>query len=207
MSCAKRARWTRNGLTLGLSLLLLGTAIAAGTDDTPTATVRRLLEALHGYRTAGPGPSTADQQHNTQVLRVARESLGIRTLAMRTLGTHWNALSERQRNEFVDLLNALLERKAYPKSATFFGDLRVDYLGETVSGERSTVRTRVVHPKEGEIGIDYVLERTAGRWLIVDVLLDDVSLATDIRTQVQRIISDQSYAELIRRMREKLSES
>jgi phospholipid transport system substrate-binding protein len=187
--------------------LLGGLTGGARAEESPGATVRRLLEALNGYRGETMAPlSAADREHNSRVIRVARESLGLQILATRALGAHWSALTEAQRGEFINLLNSLLERKAYPKSATFFGDLRVDYLGEVTGGNRATVHTRVVHPKEGEISIDYTLERSGGRWLIVDVSLDDVSLATDIRTQVHKILTEQSYTELIRRMKEKLAE-
>jgi ABC-type transporter MlaC component len=42
--------------------------------------------------------------------------------------------------------------------------------------------------------------------VIEDVLLDGVSMATNVRTQVQQVIAKESYQGLVKRMREKLAE-
>jgi ABC-type transporter MlaC component len=173
----------------------------------PTATVQILLGALESYKTRDGVPlSAADRQHNAEILRIAGESLGTRRVAEQALGSRWATLAEVQRREFLDVFSALLEQKAYPKSAAFFADLKVEYLGETIKGDRGVVETAVVHPEEGEISIDYRLERTSNGWAIVDVLLDGASLTADMRTQVQKVLADDSFAGLIRRMKKRLTE-
>ena len=66
--------------------------------------------------------------------------------------------------------------------------------------------TLVVHPEEGEVEVAYCLELQEGRWLIEDILLDGVSLRLDLRSQAQKILREESYEELKRRLREKLDE-
>jgi ABC-type transporter MlaC component len=66
----------------------------------------------------------------------------------------------------------------------------------------STIR----HPKEGLISIDYQLVRHDSNWRVQDILLDDVSLALNLQSQFNKVIVENSYTELLRRMREKLTE-
>jgi phospholipid transport system substrate-binding protein len=68
------------------------------------------------------------------------------------------------------------------------------------------VKTTVKHPKEGLVSVDYRLSQDGGVWRVQDILLDDVSLAANLQSQFNKIITENSYAELLRRMREKLNE-
>jgi phospholipid transport system substrate-binding protein len=71
---------------------------------------------------------------------------------------------------------------------------------------RAEVATLVVHPEEGEVEVGYCLVLQDGRWLIEDILLDGVSLRLDLRSQAQKILREESYEELKRRLREKLDD-
>ena len=54
--------------------------------------------------------------------------------------------------------------------------------------------------------VGYCLELLDGTWLIEDILLDGVSLRLDLRSQTQKILREESYEELKRRLRKKLNE-
>jgi phospholipid transport system substrate-binding protein len=74
-------------------------------------------------------------------------------------------------------------------------------------GDEAVVETTVSHPKEGQVTIEYKLHKTGDHWTVADVLLDGVSLVTNVRTQMQQVIAKESYQGLLKRMREKLTES
>lgn len=192
---------------VGTWLLTGVTPLRAVEEGSPTAAVRGLLDALEGYQDAdGEALTVAQREQNARAIAIARERLSVRLVAQRAFGERWQTLTVAQRNEFMDLFSTLLEEKAYPKSSSFFADLTIEFLGETVQGNGATVETEVVHPKEGEIAIDYRLERSEGRWVIVDVILDGASLAFDIRSQVTQVLVDDSFAALIQRMKDRLTE-
>ena len=77
---------------------------------------------------------------------------------------------------------------------------------ENIAGQRATVKTTVRHPKEGLVSVDYRLVQEGGVWRVQDILLDDVSLAGNLQSQFNKIITENSYADLLRRMRDKLNE-
>jgi phospholipid transport system substrate-binding protein len=123
------------------------------------------------------------------------------------LGPEWEKLSAGEKKNFTQLLLSLFQKIAYPKSAEFFGDLQIDFREEKVTGDEAVVETMVSHPKEGQVDIQYQLHQANGKWMIEDVLLDGVSLVTNVRSQMQQVIAKESYQGLVKRMREKLAES
>jgi phospholipid transport system substrate-binding protein len=166
----------------------------------PTDTVKQLLEAMRAYKTANGGTNSSARQ-------VVEGMLPIQDLSKQVLGAHWAKLNAAEQKSFVQLLHDLLQKVAYPKSADFFGDLQIAVVNERVNGSEAVVETTVSHPKEGQVAIEYQLHQARERWTVHDVLLDGVSLVTNVRTQMQQVISKESYQGLLKRMREKLTES
>jgi len=185
---------------------LVGIVFVCGTlesawAETPMNTVKNLLGAVRAYNKDSGGVTKTDAQ------KVVEETLPIQDLSKEVLGPHWGKLDSSEQKSFVQLLKDLLQKVAYPKSAEFFGDLQIDFVGERVMGTDAVVETTVSHPREGQVTIEYKLHQSKSQWTLTDVLLDSVSLVTNVRTQMQQVISKESYQGLLKRMREKLTES
>jgi phospholipid transport system substrate-binding protein len=184
----------------------LGNDVAAA-PESPQQLVQRLIQAISSMKQTANGQMTeADRAHNVAAAQAANAILDVSEVSKWTLGKHWEKLSPAEQQEFVVLLEQLFAKVAYPKSAEFFGELNIAIAGERITGQGAVVRTTVRHPKEGLVAIDYRLIQSNGSWRVRDIILDDVSLATNLRTQFNKIITENSYAELLRRMREKLTE-
>jgi phospholipid transport system substrate-binding protein len=185
---------------------LLGSGMAADTES-PQQLVQRLIQAISSMKPPQNGQvMEADRAKNAAAAQAANTILDVSEVSKWTLGKHWEKLSPAEQQEFVALLEQLFAKVAYPKSAEFFGELNITMAGERITGQGAVVRTTVRHPKEGLVAIDYRLIQSNGGWRVRDIILDDVSLATNLRTQFNKIITEHSYAELLRRMREKLTE-
>jgi phospholipid transport system substrate-binding protein len=124
-------------------------------------------------------------------------------MSRQTLGRHWEARSEAERAEFSGLYRDLIERVFMAKIEKYAGE-KIVYAGESVDGEQATVRTRL-QTRAGDVLIDYRLVAQGDRWLIYDVLIDGVSITANYRAQFASFLSRSSYADLIRRMRERVS--
>lgn len=120
-------------------------------------------------------------------------------MAQRSLGYHRATPSARERAEFVALFRELLERSYMTTIENYAGETIV-YLGETIEGDHATVRSKIV-TRRAEISVDYRLYRSTGRWVAVDVALENVSLVANYRQQFDRIIRTTSFATLLDRMR------
>jgi len=169
--------------------------------------VQRLVPAIIRIKpTNNSTLSAADQAANAAAAKEANAILDIPAVAQRTLGKHWQARTPAEQQEFITLLEQLLTKVAYPKSAEFFHSLEVNFAKENIAGQRATVKTTVRHPKEGVVSVDYRLVQEGDVWRVQDILLDDVSLAANLQSQFNKIITENTYAELLRRMRDKLNE-
>jgi phospholipid transport system substrate-binding protein len=179
----------------------------AAQSESPTQLVQHLIKTISSIKEANNGNlSTAERTNNEAAAKAANAILDVPGVSQWALGKHWEARSPAEQQEFITLLEQLFAKIAFAKSATFFGDLNIAVTGEKISGQRAVVKTTVRHPKEGLISIDYQLVQNNETWRVRDILLDDVSLATNLRSQFNKIITEHSYAELLRRMREKLVE-
>jgi phospholipid transport system substrate-binding protein len=175
--------------------------------ESPTQLVRTLIQTVSSFKPSTNGTlSEADRAHNMAVAERANAMLDIPGVSKRVLGRYWQERSPEEQKAFIDLLKELFLRVAYPKTATFFGDFEMTFKNEEVNGKRAVVNTTVSDPKEGLISVDYELQKQNDTWQIRDIVLDDVSLSRNLRSQCQKIITDHSYDELLRRMREKLED-
>jgi phospholipid transport system substrate-binding protein len=75
--------------------------------------------------------------------------------------------------------------------------------GEKQDGEFAEVDTRVITKKGEEIVINYKLRQTGGNWKVYDVVIENISLVSNYRSQFNRVIAQSSFDELMRRMRNK----
>jgi len=180
---------------------------SVGKAGAPTETVKRLVESVRSYKKETPTLSAQERTANAQAQKVAEDTLAIQDLAKNVLGAQWEKIGANEQKNFTQLLVSLFQKIAYPKSAEFFGDLHIDYTNEQVNGNEAVVETTVSHPKEGQVAIEYKLRQVQGKWMIYDVLLDGVSMVTNVRTQMQQVIAKESYQGLVKRMRDKLAES
>lgn len=171
--------------------------------DAPKAAVEQLLKAitqLHHKK-----PLTLEQkQANDKISRQAVALMDIRQVSQKTLGKYWKERSKKDQDEFVQLLGDLFRYVAFPNSSKFFGDMNLHYAATELAGKKATVPLTVQHPEEGEVGIDFVLEKNSTRWRVVDVILDGVSMRTNLRTQFYKVIKKNDYSGLFRRMQKKL---
>ncbi|MFQ5897477.1 MAG: phospholipid-binding protein MlaC [Candidatus Methylomirabilia bacterium] len=142
------------------------------------------------------------KERRAAIRKVANETFDFTETARRSLARHWRERSTREREEFVRLFGDLLER-AYFSRIDQYGGERVIYLGESLDGDRTTVRTKVITKQGTEVPVDYRMHRRGGRWLVYDVVVEGVSLIRNYRSQLSKIIRKSSYEDLVKRLKAK----
>jgi len=144
-------------------------------------------------------------ERRAAVRKVANDIFDFAETARRSLARHWQARTNREREEFIQLFGDLLER-AYISKIDVYGGERIAYVAELVDGDVATVRTKIVTKHGAEIPVDYRLLRRGERWLVYDVSIEGVSLISNYRTQFNKIIQTSSYQELVKRLKIKQEE-
>jgi len=122
--------------------------------------------------------------------------------ARRALGPHWPKRSPAEREEFTGLFQGLLER-GYLSRIGEYGGERVQYVSERIEGEFATVRAQIVTAKGTQVPIEARVVRKGERWLMYDVLIENVSLVASYRSQFDRVIRTSSYEELVKRLKDR----
>src|SRR5213078_1460013 len=102
---------------------------------------------------------------------------------------------------FADLLES-----TYIARIEQYGGERIKYTHETVDGDNAIVRAKVVTKKGTEVPVESRLLHRGDRWLIYDVLIENVSLIANYRAQFDKIVRTTSYGELMRRLKNKRDE-
>jgi ABC-type transporter MlaC component len=172
---------------------------AATINGSATATINQLLATIGKLRT------TTDPGERDKLVSSIDASLATQKLSQRALGAQWSKLDSHERTHFVALVTQLLEKIAYPNAARFFSSFQVKVLGEDAEAGRHIVRTLVTRPDGGAVSIDYILEPTDDRWLIVDVILDRQSLVASMTSQIQATLKASSYRGLVDQMKARLA--
>lgn len=120
-------------------------------------------------------------------------------MSKRMLASHWRRLTDPERTEFVESFKVFLSDRYAGKIGDYAGE-KVEYLGERLEGDYAEIRTKLVSSKTN-YPLDYRLINKEGRWYAYDLVVDGVSLVKNYRSQFDRIIQENSYGELARRMK------
>jgi phospholipid transport system substrate-binding protein len=136
------------------------------------------------------------------VRKVAIQVFDVEETARRALGRHWQARTPEERREFVDLFAELLER-TYISKIDFYGGERLHYTSEAIDGDKAIVRAKVVTKQGTEVPVEARMQQHGDRWLMYDLLLENVSLVSNYRAQFDQIIRTSSYQDLVRRLKDK----
>ena len=125
-------------------------------------------------------------------------------MAKRSLGSHWRQLDAQQQNKFVSVFTELLETNYADKIDLYEGQ-KVAYTGEAVDKDYVTVNTKVIGNKGDTFSANYKLHRVDGKWKIYDVVVENISVVNNYRSQFNRVIVNSSFEELVKRIQEKAS--
>jgi phospholipid transport system substrate-binding protein len=184
-----------------LALVLIPLFWAAGAQASPAgeqfkADLNRVLKVLD--ETEGQPVEV----RRAAVRTVAEPVFDWREMASRALAIHWQARTEVERAEFTRLFSDLIERAYVTKVERYTGEA-VKFVGDRAEGSLAVVQTRLVPTKGPEVPIDYRLIEKDGRWRVYDVVIEGVSMVANYRTQFDRVIRSSSYAELVKRLKDK----
>ena len=188
------------GLVTLLAVLALGAAPAAA--GPPTDQLREYSDQVIKVL---DDPALRSQDRRVAVRKIANEIFDVAETARRALARHWQGRTPAEQEEFIQLFADLLER-TYIARIDRYGGERIRYVGETLDGEAATVRAKVLTKRGTEVTIESRMLRRGDRWLIYDVLIENVSLIASYRAQFDKIVRTSSFEELVRRLKTRRDE-
>lgn len=166
------------------------------------STVDRVVEILKDAR---PQRDTRGGGRRDRLREVIAPRFDFEEMAKRSLGEYWQRYASRK-TEFVAAFTNFIE-DSYLSKIEAYKNEKILYNRERVDEGFAEVETKVVTGKGDEIPINYRLHSVGGKWKVYDVLIENVSLVNNYRSQFKRILYHASFDELLKRLQEKRSES
>jgi len=180
-------------------LLAAGTAAAAS----PTETVQSAAQEVFSSQSGSAVKTMSTAARRADVRKIIEALFDFKEMSERSLGSAWTQASPAQQQEFVRLFSTLIAN-AYLSRMEQYNNEPIEYVSEKVEGDEASVQSRVLTPKGSDIGLDYKLYRTDGRWHVYDIFVDGISLVGSYKAQFHRIIQRGSFADLLKTLREKV---
>jgi phospholipid transport system substrate-binding protein len=190
--------------SIGLLLIHLDTLGAESPSAMIQATIQRALSVLQNPSYQGNG---LQKQRLAKLATAILLHFDTNEFARRSLGPYWRHLSLTEQQEFVRLFSSLVIRTYAETIDRHAKDVKVVYDKERIDGSYAEVNTRILNAsQEQPVEVNYFLRQASGQWLIYDVQIEHISIALNYRSQFTRVIHHTSYAELVRKLKEKLVE-
>lgn len=191
-----------------LTALLLGAsfAVAAGLGPRQTleTAITRVLDNIRNPDWVNPatrGPLR--RQIEDEVYHV----FDFAEFSSRTVGPRWRSFSPEQKKRFSDAFAELL-LNTYLNKVTGYNGEQVAYVGEVAApdGKRVEVQT-VITMKDGKkTPVNYRMLPKDGSWRVYDVIIENISLVKNYRTQFQGILNTATPDQLTAKVLEKANE-
>lgn len=183
-----------------LAVLLLSAAAHAGlaTDQIKT-TVDKALVVLRDPKLK---PAAKTKERREQLKQILFARFDFTEMAKRSLGANWRRRTPQEQEEFVRLFTDVLER-AYADIIESYSDEKIIYINERIDAEFADVNSKILTDKGQEYTINYKAHLVGNEWKVYDVVAENVSLVNNYRSQFTRVISKDSYEELVRRLKDK----
>ena len=184
-----------------LIFFVLSIPVYAGVPMTTVeATVNRVLEVLRDSKLKSPA---AKEKKKEKLRIIYKDMFDEIEFSKRTLTRNWNKFSPAERVEFVNLFEQVLE-KSYIDKILDYSNEKVDFYKESMlSDNQAEIQTKIVTASK-EIPIYYRMILKDGKWKVYDVVVENVSLVQNYRTQFNDILGKNTPEQLLEILRKKV---
>ena len=173
----------------------------SGPQQQLEVSINCLLDVLRDETLKGEEKQNLRRERIAEVVFL---QFNMRRMAKLALGRDWKGLSEAESSRFTGLFRDLL-KKSYVATIDGYADEKISYRKEIIKGSKAEVKTMVISRTRGEIPLNYKLQVEEGKWLIYDVIIENVSLVRNYRSQFGPIMKKKGFVGLIAQMEKKVA--
>jgi phospholipid transport system substrate-binding protein len=172
-----------------------------GQAGMPVEHVRKMLQEVMTIQT---DPQLRGQafrgKRKVAIQNVIAKNFYFDEMVKQVLNPYWEKLDEAKREEFKGLFKDLFQDSYTKLVLDFLAREKILYTQEDIRGGQALVKTTIFRINE-EIPVDYFLTPVEQRWLVHDVKIDGVSIVQNYQKSFARVIKQESYEGLLRKMR------
>jgi phospholipid transport system substrate-binding protein len=188
-------------LSILMFFLITSAAYAGAPMDAVKLNADKVLDVLRDPKLKAP---SAKEMKKDKLRAIYTTMFDEVELSRRSMGMNWNKLNAAQRQEFVKLFEQVLE-KAYADRILAYTNEKIEFTKEaTIGTNLAEVRTKVVTSSK-EIPITYRVISKDSAWKVYDVVIENVSLVQNYRTQFNDILAKNTPEQLLEILRKKVN--
>ena len=175
--------------------------------DSPTVEIKSTVDQVIQILT---NPQLQGEGRKQECRKRLRETIFVRfdfqEMAQRSLGAHWHRRTPEEQTEFIRVFSDLLEQ-TYVDRIESYNNEKFIYMNERIDGRYAEVGSKMRTATGEEFTINYKLHRVGEDWRVYDLVIENISLMNNYRSQFNRIITSSTYNELVLRIKQKLSDN
>lgn len=177
------------------------TAFAGAPLESVKVSVNNVIEILRNPKLKA---ESAKETKKEKLRVIYKEMFDEVEFSKRTLTRNWTKFDAAQQAEFIKLFEQILE-KSYADKILDYTNEKVEFYKENmISENQAIVQTKIITSSK-EIPIDYRMILKDGKWRVYDVVVENVSLVQNYRTQFNDILAKNTPEQLLEILRKKVS--
>ncbi|MBN1549029.1 MAG: ABC transporter substrate-binding protein [Syntrophaceae bacterium] len=189
-----------------MAILIVFFFVQPALAETPLETIKinvnKVLEILRDPALKGDAVKELKKE---KLREVYFEMFDEVELSKRSLSRNWRKLNATQQKEFVHLFHQLLENTYADRILAYKNEKILFDKESQLTPTQAEVSTRVI-TASAEIPINYRVIQGNDTWRVYDVIIENVSLVQNYRTQFNDILSKNTPEELLEILRKKVKE-
>ena len=193
-------------LSFSIVFLLLGTVAVTGSEpnhdpmEQLQGTIDAIIKLLRDPEFKKPDKK---EQLRHDISEIINERFDFKEMAKRSLGVHWRKRNAEEKKHFIRIFSELVQ-ESYIGKIEDYTDQTVFYGEEDIRDKYAAVHTVIESSQKADLPIIYKMKLDGDKWSVYDVDIEGVSLISTYRDQFNTIISQDSYEDLVERMKSKL---
>jgi phospholipid transport system substrate-binding protein len=185
-------------------LIFISSAITSAAPG-PTEQIKITIDAVLGTL---KDHSLNKLEKRERLLNLIKSQFDFRTMSQAALATYWRKASAEEQKRFTELFSELLEWTYIGRIEAYTNE-KVEYTGEKLrkvrAKEIAVVATKIV-TANAEIPIIYELIKREDKWLVYNVLVENVNLVRNYRDSYRSIVKKEGINGLLTKMEQKVKE-
>ena len=202
---SRHRRPDRRAVLLGAGSLFLAAGMGVARADANGA--RGFVQDV-GDRTVATlrRAGSTDAQRLNELVNLLNTATDLDLVGRLVLGQYWRSATEAQRAEYTKLFKELVVKTMADRLNTYGGETFEITTAKPVDQRDTVVATRIFRPGSGgqPIAVDWRVRSADGRYSIIDIVAEGVSMVVTQRSEVGSVVSQKGMDGLIETMRERL---
>lgn len=186
-------------LIAALVLFAAGPVLADPQTDARAAMQGTIDDVLKALRTPGSDEPT----RRGQIEAIAKQRFDFSTMSKLVLKRDWKRFAPTEQKEFVSEFTEYLSA-SYGTRISRYANEQVVTLGARAEVNNDvTVQTAIKGGQFDGATIDYRMRLLTGKWQVIDVVIEGISLVSNFRSQFADVIAKGGPQELLKRIKAK----